>query len=847
MEALRAHSSIAEFATRRPVVPAVVLLIMGIALHEVIGIDPLWPLIALAAMLALSALLHARPLACSALLALTLLTAGLAAGRLAHFHYPTTDIAAYASDDRRLAQLELYLNDEPRLIAGATGQSRPAPPKQSMLATVTAVKTWAGWTPAAGSILVQVNEPHPRLAAGQTVRLLGMLERPAPAANPGQFNWADYYRDRRVLTSVRVQSAANVRIVTEQDPGPVADLRAAVRRALGLGFPPSQTLDLALLRALLLGDRDPAMQDVKDQFRATGTSHHLAISGMHVAVLGGVVFGIGRLLRLRPRPLLIGSTLFVILYGLIALPAPPVMRAVLIWTTFAAGFLLRRKPDLLQLLAVACGALLVVNPLDLFNAGFQLSFGTVLGLVLFAGPFLRKLSGPAAQDARFDRPHRPIGPLVTAGKWLDLRCLQAVAAGVVAWLISMPLVAYHFEQLNPWAVFCSILLSFPVMASLVAGLAKVLLTLAWPGMAGVWAVLAALPVDSMRWMVGGLVQLPMADVPLPKPPVWLLIAFYCAVPLFFLRLPTPTLRWASLGGTATACAALVALPFQTSITRPAAADELRITLLAVGAGQCAVVEPPGGRITLVDAGSTSLSDPADQCIGPYLRSRGATGIEQIFVSHANTDHFGAVPGLADAYAAREVLTADGWSREARVNPAAAAFLREMKRLDRPPRVVRPGDVIPLGSGTSIEILWPPPGLDADANDESMVLKLAHAGRSVLFTGDIEGGAMRGMLDDPTTRGKLKADVLVAPHHGSSEPATAEFLAAVDPAFIVASNARRLTGKQRAFDQLVGSRPLYRTHAGGAVTIRIGGDGTVSVEPFLKAAESAATPPAGSAR
>ncbi len=844
MDAPRAHSRLAEFAVRRPVVPAAVLFILGIAAHEAVDFKPIWPLLFMTVLLIASAAAHARPLFCSALLALTILTGGFAAGRLAHFYYPPADIAAYAADDRRLAQLELYLNNEPRLIAGAFGQSRPAPPKQSMLATVTAVKTWAGWTPATGSILVQIGEPHPRLAAGQTVRLLGMLERPAPAANPGQFDWADYYRDQRVLTSVRVQSAANVRIVAEQNPGPVADLRAAVRRALGLGFDPAQTLDLALLRALLLGDRDPAMQDVKDQFRATGTSHHLAISGMHVAVLGGVVYGLGRLLRLRPRPLLVGSTAFVVLYGLIALPAPPVLRAVIIWATFAAGFLMRRKPDALQLLAVACAALLVLNPLDLFNAGFQLSFGTVLGLVLFAGPFFRKLTGPAAEDARFDRPHRPIGPLVAAGKWLDVRCLQAVAAGVVAWLVSMPLVAYHFGQLNPWAVLCSILLSFPVMASLVAGLAKVVLTLAWPGMAGVWAALAALPVDAMRWTVGGLAQLPMADVPLPRPPLWLLIAFYCAVPLFFVRLPTPTLRWASFGGTATACAALVILPFHAGFARaPAPTDELRITLLAVGAGQCAVIEPPGGRITLIDAGSSSLSDPIDQCIGPYLRSRGATGIEQIFVSHANTDHFGAVPELADTYDAREVCIADGWAREARVNPAAAGFLRDMKRLDRPPRVVRPGDLIPLGAGTTVEILWPPPGLNVDANDESMVLKLTHAGRSVLFTGDIEGGAMRGLMDDPASREKLKSDVLIAPHHGSREPETAAFLTAVDPAYIVASNARRLTGKQRAFDKLVAARPLLRTHAGGAVTIRLAGDGTVSVEPF----SPTATPPAASAR
>ena len=412
----------------------------------------------------------------------------------------------------------------------------------------------------------------------------------------------------------------------------------------------------------------------------------------------------------------------------------------------------------------------------------------------------------------------------------------------------MPLVAWHFGQLNPWAVLCSIGLSVPVAASLVAGLAKVLLTLAAPPLAEAWAWAASVPVSAMRSTVAGLASLPMADVPLPQPPAWVVLYCYAAVAAcFLLRSRQGSLKWTGRAAPVTACAALLVLPYGSRVAPPLAPDaanvthdagELRVTLLAVGAGQCAVVESPGGRVALIDAGSSSLADVGGAALGPYLRSRGVTTIETVFVSHTDTDHFAGVAGAVAAYGAREVVVAHTFAGDAEHNPPARSLLRQLDALDRPARTVQPGDAVPLGRGTSVEVLWPPAAMDDD-NDASLVLRLTHAGRSVLLPGDVEGPAMAAMLADPSLRPKLKCDVLVAPHHGSSEPPTAAFLAAADPAVVVASSARRLTGKQRAFDAICedARRPLFRTGDRGAVTIRLSSSG-VAVEPFVTRGGSA---------
>jgi competence protein ComEC len=208
-------------------------------------------------------------------------------------------------------------------------------------------------------------------------------------------------------------------------------------------------------------------------------------------------------------------------------------------------------------------------------------------------------------------------------------------------------------------------------------------------------------------------------------------------------------------------------------------------------------------------------------------------VDTVLITHANVDHFSAVADVAAAYDVREVLMGSQFRRDARENPSAEAMLAALDRMDRPPRAVSPGDHLPLGRETSIHILWPPAGAKVESNDASVVFRLEHGQRSILFTGDIQDDAMRELLKAPEL---LKSDILIAPHHGSSESLTQKFVAAVDPSSIVSSNDRTLTQKQLRFERLIGDRPLYRTHRCGAITITLKLDGAMRIDPFLKPGE-----------
>lgn len=829
-----ASRGLRELLALRPAVPAAALFILGIVLHRIAPhLALVW--IGLATLVTVAAVLQLkRSRISSILLAMGLVLAGLASAQLYAFQFPQNGIGAFAGDEQRLADVELEVVTPPRVLTDPFNPSRAMPPKQVLTARVMRLKTWSGWVETSGDMLVQITQPHPQLQARQHIHALGMLQRPAPAMNPGQFDWAHYYRDQRILASFQIPEASNIHILDDGQRSVLDKLREHARRLLALGFPAERALDHALLRALMLGDPDPQLRDVQEQFQRTGTSHHLAISGMHVAVLGGFVLLTCRLLCISPRKAALIALCCVLVYGAAALPSPPVVRSVLLCAAVGFGFVSRRSVDAMQLLAVCVIAMLIYRPMDLYNAGFQLSFGTVLGLILFTEPVLECMSGFRDRDVVIAQSFAAPNKWNLFARWADRKVATSFAAAFVAWLVSMPLIAVHFEQLNPWAVLFSLLLAGFVLIALVAGFCKVLLSLLWPGLASHWAWIAIWPTVWMRKTVEWLASWPRSDVPLPPPPIWLIVAYYGFLLTMLIPLKRTSAIWLLRVLRAAMVVALLWLPYQFDLARrKPPTGSTRITLLAIGAGQCAVVEPPGGRVVLFDAGSNSLNDLVNKCLGPFLRTRGCTNVDSIFLSHADYDHISAVAEVTGAYDVREVLTGAHFADHAHATAPGERMLRTLDELQRPPRVLEPGQRIPLARDTSVEVLWPPtaPPDHLATNDAALVVKLTHAGKSILFTGDIEDAAMRGLLAGD--RAKLKSDVLVAPHHGSSESMTAAFVAAVDPQVIVSSNDRSLSRKQVDFEAMIGTRRLLRTHTSGAITIEMSEDGKLTVTPFLQ--------------
>jgi len=309
----------------------------------------------------------------------------------------------------------------------------------------------------------------------------------------------------------------------------------------------------------------------------------------------------------------------------------------------------------------------------------------------------------------------------------------------------------------------------------------------------------------------------------------LIVLYYALLLLPLIPAARKTVRYCAACAPAAAIAVLLLLPSLLGVAH-CSRGILRITLLSIGAGQCAVLEPPGSEPMMVDAGSSTVSDPLHVCVEPFLHHEQQSDIDAIYLSHGDFDHISAAAGAWNECGVSQVVTTPYFRAHASESNPCRNLLQMLDNIGHSPRTVVAGQHFAWRNGVSADVLWPPPNGDYNSNNAGMVLRLNFAGRSILFPADIQDPAMRELLKKPAL---LKSDILVAAHHGSSESLTAEFVRAVDPRIIVSSDATRLTRKQRAFEEMIDHRPLLRTSRCGAIEIDLRSDGSAVVNPFLR--------------
>ena len=812
---------------RRPVVPLALSLCAGVVCYPWLG-GGVW--LALAVVATVAAWGCRRWWIGSVFLLVAVAAAGGALARCEFERFRADEIALLSTDSPRLGFFEVELTDDPAVVSGQFGLLRELPPKQVVSADVRAVKLWSGWSPASGHVLLQIDGVHPRLSAGQRVRVFAELQRPAAPANPGQFDWSAFYRQQRVLVTLTVPHVQNVTLIGEPAPSLRFRLRREALWLLAAGFPQVHALEAALLSSLLLGDREAVLRQEWPVLQQAVVAYQLSVSGLHVALLGAAVWFACRLMRWRPVVSLLVATGLSLGYAAVAIPSFSGMRAVLAAVLVAAAVLLRRSLDRFQLLATVGLLIVLWQPLDVFTLGLQLSAAVVLAVALLLPAVERWWIARQNLHERL-APQQHLTRWQKRRRWLAKRLWQTAVVGVIAWLAVLPVAVTEFGLLNPWAPIIGTALLPLVLICLAAGVMKVVFTLAWPIGAAVWAAGATVPVGWVRRLAEWVATLPGSSVAVHAPPGWMIPLYYALLllPLLPTRWIAGRRRWALRVAPAVGVLGVLVVPSPGPGAGPATG--LRVTLLSIGAGQCAVVQPPGNASALmIDAGSSTVNDVVRTVVAPYFRAQGITRVEQIFLSHGDYDHISAAGAIAAAYGTREVYISTHFRPNAVANMPDQALLSEFDGMGLVPRLISRGDTVDLGGGVKLAVLWPPADGELNSNNAGLVLRVTYAGRSVLFPADIQDPAFAGLLVHPA---ELRSDVLVAAHHGSSETLTPAFLRAVAPRFIVSSNASRLTVKQKVFDRMVGSTPLYRTSEFGAITVTISPSGEIALETFRR--------------
>jgi len=629
--------------------------------------------------------------------------------------------------------------------------------------------------------------------------------------------------------------------------------------------------EAAVLKALVIGDPSGIAPGVREAFTRTGTSHILAISGLHITIVATIAFGLFRwLLSWMPiavrhawtrKGAAVLTLLPVTLYALIAGFSPSTQRALLMVAAFLLALLAERETDLPNTLALAALLILSVQPSSLFSISFQLSFAAVSAIV-YAFERLEARRAAAAPD-------KPDG-------WA-LRVRRGVAAffgvSLVATWGTLPLGTYYFNQvafIGPLANCVAI----PIMGYLAVGIGLIgtLCAAIWAPAAHVCfeagGALLSKSVALIEWMAG----FPFAAVRTVSPSVPEMALFYLlSWAVFHLatdrglptaaaanaaefrempaRGPAPELSRRPLlwcmetilrmhPGRRTAWAILVFSLIGASldagywIHQRFGRRDLRVTMIDVGQGSAVLLELPAGGTALVDGGGFAdpgAFDVGARVVAPFLWRRKIASIDTLILTHANSDHVNGLAFIAENFHVHELWT-NGESRP------IAGYETLMQTAARR-RIAVPGFAgIPRRStvnGVQIEVLYPPvdflgrlrsEGWRRDENNNSLVTRVALGGVSFLIPGDIKQPAEKELVAMAGAR--LKSTVLIAPHHGSRSSSSEEFLRAAAPAAVLISSAGR-PGSGMPHPQVLerydrqGVR-IYRTDRDGAVSVTTDG-------------------------
>lgn len=614
---------------------------------------------------------------------------------------------------------------------------------------------------------VAVVAPSPAPAEGDRITLTGSIEETEPPRNPGEFDAKAWMAQCGITSQIEVSSAADLAITRTASPYRITTManrsRAWMEKTLRVGISGDPVV-CDFLAGMVLGVTASIPDAVQQEFRNTGTFHLFSVSGLHVGMIGVILWQALKIAGASRRWAVAAIIPALFFYALITGWKPSSLRSAVMSAIFLVGMTSSRRPVPINSLCAAAFLILVQWTGEIYNPGFQLSFLVVAAILLLALP----LHGLIRRHCHPD----PFVPrqLWTAWqrRWFEVAETFGGLASVslAAWAGSFPLTLYYFHLVSFSALPANLLivpLAFVIMVAAVLAL-----------FGGLFSATLAAIFNNANWAFSKLL---LGTVHLMS----------C--------LPG---SYVYVGGPAPAAVA--------------------VTVFDFGAGGGAGIES-GGKLWLLDCGSKWQGEGA---VMPWLHSRGKPVPDGLVLTHGDARHIGgaaAIIGNGRPAALVESMLGDRSSQRRSLHKMA----RELKI---PKSLHRAGDTIRISKDATLKVLYPPTGIPGDvADDKALVLRLDAPRVRILFVSDAGPPTLDWLLKN--ARSELPADVLVKGAHRSGVPMDAGFVDAVRPALVVASatNFPESEKLDDAWVSLVEGKGIkvFRQDLSGAVGIEVGGE------------------------
>lgn len=652
---------------------------------------------------------------------------------------------------------------------------------------------------------------------GAEVALRGRVRAP-PHSRPGRdFDYVAWLRRQGIaaelgLTEVRPTGRRRGGLA-----GALDAMRARAERAMTAGVGEREA---ALVRGMVLGQDERIDEPTRDDWRASGLAHLLAVSGQNVMLLGALAFPLLTLAGLRSHGRTAAMIALIAIYVPLAGAGPSIQRAGVMGAAGLVALSVGRPASRWYALLLAAATTLALNPLAAGDPGWQLSFAAVAGILLLAGPIARPLSA--------------LPRLLALG----------VAITFAATLATAPLLAFHFGAVPAWSLAANVA-ALPAVAPVMwigmlqaalaqlepfsGPLAGIAASAAETLGAGSGALAAYLNGVARRFAEapGALLELPL-DTPAKLAAVYAALAGAVVGVCALARRAEPAARertaaWRRVPrGTRLAAVALVAaaaaLALQTLLAPPAPPSAVTVSFLDVGQGDATLVQHPDGAAILFDGG------PPEGRVARLLRAAGVRRLSAVVATHQSRDHQGGLREVIERFPVELLLDGGDGTRDPDYLAVRAAADRRGVR-----RVPATAGLALRAGGLHLRVLSPrprPPGPPPDDPNDRAVVAVVSAGTFDLFlSADAESPSLVPLaLPD--------VEAMKVPHHGSADPGLGDVLRRLRPQVAaIEVGAENTYGHPhpQTLAALEAAVPhVYRTDRHGTVTLTVDGRGRLRV-------------------
>lgn len=688
----------------------------------------------------------------------------------------------------------------------------------------------------------------PSLQPGNILFLKGTLCEFPVATNPGMFDRREYYKEKGIYYNLQADSFR----ILQPRVYPVQNLLYQIRDRLSLVYRTCLPVkESGIVSAMILGDKSLLDMNIQKLYQESGIGHLLAISGLHVSILG---MSLRKLFKKLYLPEHIAIPVCIVLtaaYGQMTDFSISTSRAVIMMILLIAADLFERTYDGKNALALAAVIILLQKPFALFSCSFLLSFGAMAGIYLVL-PVLEQvwIGDPWEQRRKRRKMHQREKELLANKRTGKLQIFfqrqlqklgQMFLMSSAVQLTTLPVMLYFFFEIPLYGI---------VINLFVIPLASVLVILSFSGgVAGcIYMPLGKFILSNAYWLLKiyeaicrVFQKLPSHMLIIGRPCWWQLLLYYLILSgilawllysfhkideMEYQKVPLqPEIlrkKTKHLGKLLPAMCILLILPI------PSAAFE--ITLLDVGQGDGIYIHTPKQQNILIDGGSTSEKQVGKYRILPFLKSRGIRQIDYMIATHADEDHINGLEELinmsGDGYHIRQLFLPDVADKD----QSGYVLLRkaaEQKHI--PVRYLSTGSYFQSG-GVSFVCLNPAAGNAFDsANAESITLSMQYQNFSCLFTGDLEGAgeeALQNIISSASTRQSYHIPehytVLKVAHHGSKNSTGEQLLDRLKPECALISCGRKNRyghPHKELLERLVSSgADIRRTDESGALSV-----------------------------